>query len=383
MPCQATAQDHDHEHRNTPARSSAAVTDPRNDSAMLQQRVALLKRAEAELARGDAATAIETFDRAAMLLHAPDTEMGLVRAYMQAGDYRRALAFCAHTAGAHREAVAPGALYAWLLQAGGQRGFAQRTLTEALTRHPTNSVLLQTQAALANAQPVTATALLDTPHRLAPFAVMQAGQVEPPASASVVASGVLLASGRAALIPLRAIQGNTSLWLRDGLGHTTQGVVAQRLDVLGLAVLALAQPIVIDEKNALLRAAQDPFAGSPGYVVMHSPSPTQQAAWPWLHAGFHGSTTQHGDRLLGIPVPAASEGGLVLNAAGLWAGVALTDTQGQALLVPVSALRAALPSGEFSEALAPTAGAAPTQVSADLAYERALRFSLQVIAQPQ
>jgi hypothetical protein len=73
----------------------------------------------------------------------------------------------------------------------------------------------------------------------------------------------------------------------------------------------------------------------------------------------------------------------VLDAAGRWAGVALIDAQGRALLVPVSALRGALPLSDFSDATTTVMDAAPSRMSADLAYERALRFSLQVIAQPQ
>lgn len=381
------------------ARTAASVTDPRGDSASAAggasaaQRAALLQRAEAELQRGDSLAAIDSFDRAAMLLHAPDTEMGLVRAYMQAGEYRRALAFCAHTAGAHREAAAPGALYAWLLHAGGQNEFAQRTLTEALSRHPADEVLLQTKAALADAQPLTSALLRDTPHRLAPVAVMQPGQAqaqaEPSAAAKVIASGVLLASGRQALVPVTAVEGSATLWLRNGLGHTTQAVVFQRLDALGLAVLSLTAALPVSEKSgvnhaekpALTTASQDPIAGSPGYVVVHSASPTHQAAWPLLHAGFHGAATGRGNRPLGIDVPAASSAGLVLDAAGRWVGVALTDAQGRAVLMPVSALRAVLPSAEFSEAPAPVAGAAPARMPADLVYERALRFSVQLIAQ--
>jgi tetratricopeptide (TPR) repeat protein len=375
---------HGHVHRAAQkpekGRTAAAVTDPRTNSASMPERAALLQLAEAALQRGDSAAAIDHFDRAAMLLHAPDTEMGLVRAYMQAGEYRRALAFCAHTAGAHREAAAPGALYAWLLQAGGQNEFAKRTLAEALGRHPVDAVLLQAQTALVSAQPITDALLLNGPHRLAPFAAMQADQADVPRAARVVASGVLLASGQRAVLPLHAVPAGSSVWLRNGLGHTSQAVVAQRLDTLGLAVLSLTAALPIAEKNLMPAATQDPFAGSPGYVVTHSPSLSNQAAWPWLHAGFHGPATPSGDRLLGIAVPAESGGGLVLDAAGRWAGVALTDPHGRALLVPVSALRAALPATDFSEAPPLAVGAASSRMTADLAYERALRFSLQVMA---
>ena len=94
-----------------PPASPARITDFRaGNVAQMAERSALLARGEALLADGDTAAATLQLDRAAMMLHAPDTEMALVRAYLQAGDYRRALTFCAHTAGAHRETVASSAL---------------------------------------------------------------------------------------------------------------------------------------------------------------------------------------------------------------------------------------------------------------------------------
>ncbi len=51
---------------------------------------------------------------------------------MQAGEYRRALSFGAHAAGAHRDFPAATALYAWLLYVGGQDAFAARRLDAAL-----------------------------------------------------------------------------------------------------------------------------------------------------------------------------------------------------------------------------------------------------------
>src|SRR6516225_1593164 len=123
------------------ARSPAAITDFRvNDPALMDARAKLLARAEGELARGEVTAATDTFERAAMMLHAPDTEMGLVRAYMQAGQYRRALAFCAHVAGAHLESGPAGGLYAWLLRAGGQGKVADRVLRETIERLPQDPV---------------------------------------------------------------------------------------------------------------------------------------------------------------------------------------------------------------------------------------------------
>ena len=54
---------------------------------------------------------------AAAMQHAGAIETGLVRAALQAGDYRQALALCAHTAGAHADEPAAGALHRWLPRA--------------------------------------------------------------------------------------------------------------------------------------------------------------------------------------------------------------------------------------------------------------------------
>ncbi|MEO6321243.1 MAG: hypothetical protein ABIR56_11215 [Polaromonas sp.] len=78
--------------------------------------------------------ALAAFDRAALILHAADTEMALVRSHMQSGDYRRALVFGAHTAGAHLDVLGGAALYAWLLHLGGRGEIAQRLVGQALGR---------------------------------------------------------------------------------------------------------------------------------------------------------------------------------------------------------------------------------------------------------
>lgn len=347
----------------------------------MQQRTQLLRRAEAELARGDTSAAIDSFDRAAMTLHSADTEMGLVRAYLQGGEYRRALAFAAHTAGAHREAAAPAALYAWLLQAGGQGDFATRILAEARTRHPADPVLAQAQRQLASSEPTAADMLHDAPHRLAPYAAMQGLQAPVPIAGRTASSGVLIDAGRRALVPLSAVLNATHLWVRNGLGQTTRAEVERHIDHLGVAVLRLPLPLNMDEGWVL--APRDPFAGSPGFVIQFAAAPGAAPgaapAWPWLQTGFHGRAGDAGLRRLGIAVPAGSAGGLVLDAAGRFAGIALTGADGQPALLPISRLREALPESMPEPDGAPRpAGRMP----ADEAYERALRVALQVIVMP-
>lgn len=98
-----------------------------------------LAEAEVALARGDAALAMERFERAAAREHALDIELGLVRSLMQTGDYRRALSFASHSAGAHGDEPNGAAAYAWLLHPGAQPAIAMRARTFARARPSTIS----------------------------------------------------------------------------------------------------------------------------------------------------------------------------------------------------------------------------------------------------
>lgn len=366
----------------SPPPSPAAITDFRvGNTAQMAERVALLARGEALLAQGDTAAAVDQLDRAAMMLHAPDTEMALVRAYLQTGDYRRALAFCAHTAGAHRETVAPSALYAWLLQLGGQGAYADRVLAEARGRSADDAVLAAAARELASPSPRADAVLLTGPQRMAPYAVQRGGDAGVPAAAEVVASGTLIDGGRHALVPLAAIGAATTVWLRNGLGETTAATLAGRVDTLGLALLKLARPL--DPGDALQLAPRDPFAGSPGFAIDFVAAPDAAPAWPWLHAGFLGGFTRpetgSGERRLGIAMPPGLLGGPVFDGAGRLAGLAWRDDR----FLPVSSWRQALGDDLIDSASAASASAPASARSArmpnDEVYERALRIAVQVI----
>ena len=85
-----------------------------------------------------------------MMLHAADAELGLIRAAMQDGQYRRALAFCAHTAGEHTDDADGGALYAWLLRIGGQeRARRAQVLADTRAHAPDDAVAAAVEAAFA------------------------------------------------------------------------------------------------------------------------------------------------------------------------------------------------------------------------------------------
>ena len=124
--------------------------------------------------------------------HDHDLEISLVRAYMQAGEYRRALAFAAHAAGAHGNEPAASALYAWLLASGGQEQVARRLLDAALAASPADATLTHVAARLAEPWPVADEKLLVPPARFAPYAF---GAV----ATGVVASSATLVGGRRAV----------------------------------------------------------------------------------------------------------------------------------------------------------------------------------------
>ena len=243
---------------------AAVAAQPQDDSAAAAaaaaaSRTDLLSAAEKSLERGDTVAAITALDRAALMAHSADTEIGLVRAYMQQGDYRRALAFAAHTAGAHRDEPAASALYARLLSVGGQGAFARRLFADTPPHEARRS--------------------------LAPYALALQGALPPP-TAQVLASGVLLSDGEHALLPLvRGLDERTPLWLRDGLGRSVEARIERRIETLGLAVARLGAPLA---GPPLVAAAHDPFAGSPGYVVGFDADHDARPAWPQLHPGFIG-----------------------------------------------------------------------------------------------
>jgi hypothetical protein len=372
------------------AGSPAVLTAKTVSPARLHQRIELLKTGESALARLDVDAALQAFDQAAMILHAADTEIALVRAYMQGGEYRRALAFGAHTAGAHLDVVGGSALYAWLLNAGGQPAIAQRLLAEAQVRssatrtpvtasdaaapHAASVVLGEVQQQLNSGTPRASGALLALPTRLAPY-----GRSEGlPITARVIGSGVLMQSGKEALVPIALVPRSGKLWLRNGLGQLATAQVIQRLSAIGVARLRLGH--ALPAAQDLWGAERDAFPGSAGYAIEFVAAPDALPAWPVLRTGFLGGMTGLGSqRQLGIDMPQGARGGPVFDAAGHLMGMSLQGKPGTPdLLVAASTLPP-----DLRTALA---GVAPkdagARASVDKIYEISLKTTLQVIALP-
>lgn len=373
--------------RRLPRRTSAALLilgacgalhahgDDAAAAARLPQRVALLARAQSELERGDATAALDDFERAAMMLHAADAELGLIRAAMQDGQYRRALAFCAHTAGEHTDETDGAALYAWLLRVGGQGELAARTLADARTHAPDDPLALAVGRAFAAWPPVATGTLLQPRHRMAPWPVMIDAQPAPPAAARFASTAVLVDDGASALVPVSALPSlaNARLWIRNGLGQATAAALDTgdtTLSSHGLARLVLRSRLSTGASRASTGRA--PFAGSPGYAMQFGQG--DAPAWPGLTQGFLGSLVGETDvRKLGFD---AGAGAAVLDAKGQLVGIVSTMSNGVARWVPLSTLA---PADAPAPATPAPARAGLALVAPDEIYEAGLRRVLQVL----
>jgi tetratricopeptide (TPR) repeat protein len=335
----------------------------------------LLAQGEAALRANDAAGGVRAYERAAALRHVAAAEWGLVRAWMQAGDYRRALAFAAHAAGAHPDVVAGAGLYAWLLNIGGQPAIARQTLDEALKRHPQHDLLAATAARLEQPARGPAASLLIGATRQAPHAALAL-----PASVRAMASGVLHSDGLRAIVPSQPlVAAGESLWLRDAMGRTSPARLARLRREWGLAELVLEAPLGHPTIRLEL-AARDAFPGSPELAVEFAAAPDQrpEPEWPLLHTGFVGAWQAGPRYALGAALASSgAHGGPVFDRAGRWIGLAMRGAGDRPALLAASALQEAWPELPVADAAVPAPGLSPDQV-----YERAMACAVQLLVLP-
>lgn len=344
------------------------AADDASAAARMPQRAEWLRQGEAALQRLDVAAALRAFEQAAGMLHAADSELGLTRAYMQGGEYRRALSFAAHTAKAHRGAPGSAALYVWLLALGGYGEQAKAVLAEMQMQESPDPLLTPVRQRLQQRSFYVSGPLLQAPARLAPYAAT----LEPATRLRCIASGLLFDGGTRALVPAH-VTTPQPLWLRDGLGRTSRASL-ERSSVPGLSVLRLRVRLPAPE---LTVASADAFPGSVIYGVEYTAAAQAEPAWPFLTGGFLGAPTeQTGARLLGLDLPQGPRGGPAFDASGRWIGVAVAAKRPPDRLLLASGLRAAL--GERFGPVAPP-GAMPKMATEEI-YERSLASTVQVLA---
>ena len=344
-----------------------AGADPARRKALAESD-ALVIFAEQRMAEGEASAALEALERASLLAHQAEIELGLVRALMQEGEYRRAMALGAHAAGAHPELPEGTLLYAWLLQAGGQGRYADRVLAETLERWPGQASLADLRQRLAQAWPVLPPALLSGPARALPYGWGTAL----PAQGRVAASALVAEDGQGAVAPLAAVAEARALALRNGLGQAVICTLADRDEASGLAWLRTDSPLT--PPAPLRRTAAEPFAGSVGTTVEFAPQDDAAPAWPWLRQGFIGRFAG-AYRPLGLDLPAGPRGGPVFDAAGRLVGLALRTAEGHDALAAVQRWPR-----DWAERAAPEAdGSRPAAVAVEALYEVALKRVAQII----
>lgn len=107
---------------------------------------ALVARADTALTAGQAKNAAELYEKAAALGESPAAEIGLVRAYLQAGEFHKAIAFGNLVASEHADVSETHALLAYLEDREGQTTPALAKLDAALAKQPDDVALVGAHA---------------------------------------------------------------------------------------------------------------------------------------------------------------------------------------------------------------------------------------------
>jgi hypothetical protein len=350
-----------------------------------EDRAGWLVRGEALLAAGQPEAALDAFERASQMQHAADAEIGIVRSHMQAGEYRRALNFASHAAGAHRDHPEAAALYAWLLYRGGETAAAGRYVAQGLQAAPGDAELRWVESWLpvregeakrgTNASDPTAAVKRaeQRPDWLGP----ETSGVAVARNARVVGTGVLFPNGDRAWVPLATLAGARTIWLRNGLGRTAAAEVTRLMPRLGVAMLTLRTPLNV---HTVLPAAREPFPGSPGAMVEYEPGSVPRAEWPMLHQGFLGRSLQPPSaRALGIGAPPGPRGGPVFDRNGRLAGIAMALPGEPDRLISWTDLALAAEPTEPATEAGPGLTLPTKALAVDAVYESALRVAVQVL----
>lgn len=347
--------------------SAAAKPDSSLQAVLRQQREAWMRDGELALAALEAANAQSSFERAAALEHRADAEISLVRAYLQAGEYRRALAFVAHTSAAHKDDSGGVALYAWMLNAAGQTEQAKRVLSEARQRFPQDRLLDQVQDRLSAAMPTPTPLLMRPPLRLAPYSAAL------PKGARVIGQGVLIDGGSRALVDITGSRQSARLWVRNALGQISRVRTDVRLGASGFALATLEHSLARSSRLSI--ASRPRYPGSVGHLVNFAAGADSKPQWPLMHSGFLGPIRGDHTRTLGIELGFRSLGGPLFDATGALAGLSVAERDGRQSLFSCAQLLGPVPPGESTTA----SPALIPGLATDEIYERALSLAVQTL----
>lgn len=354
----------------------------------LKQRQQLLSKGEAALSSLNTEHAVRSFEMAAHISHEADAEAGLIRSYMQAGNYLQALSFAAHTAGVHLQEAGGAALYTWLLALGGQAVMARQLVNKAIEQSKTTSashreLLRLVQHQLRGPLPLAERDLLNAPYRMAPYARL----ADLPSRVRPLASATLINDGRAVLAPAASLANHPGpRWVRHALGEVRRVQRHIIFDSLGLAWLELKEPFPTrNHSSTALLSTQRLFPGSVAYTVQYPPRRSAQAQWPVLNMGFVGSVTKNQNHQLDIPLPQQHRshdrshyGGPVYNKAGQLMGVAMMLKGSTQLgLLPMSVVLSSLNANMISKSTRTADHVG--DMSVERIYENSLQHTVEIL----
>ncbi len=116
-----------------------SIADPNPTDTTIQN---LVVQAQTALANGQPQQAAELYEKAAGYGESATAEIGMVRAYLQAGEFKKTIAFANLVAAEHADVNDTTALLAYLDDREGQTAPALAKLSEALKKHPDDVALL-------------------------------------------------------------------------------------------------------------------------------------------------------------------------------------------------------------------------------------------------
>lgn len=119
--------------------SAQSIANPADTEATIRD---LVGQAKTAMANGNPQQAAELYEKAAGYGESADAEIGLVRAYLQAGEFRKTIAFANLVAAEHPDVNDTAALLAYLEDREGQTPTALAKLDEAIKNHPDDAALM-------------------------------------------------------------------------------------------------------------------------------------------------------------------------------------------------------------------------------------------------
>lgn len=392
---------------------------------------ALMSQAAGALASGEPRRAALLYEQAGTQFgESVEAELGQVRAYLEGGDFRQAVAFANLVAGEHAESMAALALLAYIEDRGGQTERALARLRAARAAAPDDVALLGSMAEIlidrgAAAQAIAALdawiarsppqgdiyalraraalangdgeGALRWRARAAAAANMAAAGTAsswpaphfqpmsiPVGAAAVAANGFVVDAGSRVVTLARAVAGaHGAIAVRNGLGQVRRARVEAVHDQAGLAVLRLEQPY--DAAWSIRREQMaEPAAGRSCAVLAYPVAGSLDPTYPALGPGIVLRTGIGANGYAQITSALGAAGSPIFDPAGHLVGIALgnspADQQGLGkgnFAIGTAALLGLLPAAAPSTATAPPP---PAISSSDELYERMLPALVQVVA---